>query len=69
MVEPSIDEVESDVLISIKRFKQGVRAKWTRMERKREEQEKNGASSESETAADMSEGPIRMEEDEKEGGG
>jgi hypothetical protein len=44
VVEPSIDEVESDVLISIKRFKQGVRAKWIRVERKREEQEKNGAS-------------------------
>ena len=27
LVEPSIDEVESDVLILIKRFKQGVRAK------------------------------------------
>ena len=51
---------------SIKRFKQGVRAKWIRLERKREEQEKNGASSESETAADISEGSTEMKEDEKE---
>jgi hypothetical protein len=50
-----------------KRFKQGVRAKWIRVERKREEQEKNGASSESETAADMSEGSTEMKEDEKKG--
>ena len=67
VVEPSIDEVDSDMLISIKRFKQGVRTKWIRVERKREGQEKNGASSEPETATDMSEGSTEMKEDEKEG--
>ena len=37
VVNPTIDEVESDLLIGLKRFKHSVRVAWQRAERKKQD--------------------------------